>query len=253
MSEAIDVVLPVHNEAESIGGTLREFYQIVAVENLIPIRFVVCEDGSRDKTVEVLKKLAGSLPIHLISDDVRKGYSRAVVDGFRVATSGLVGFIDSDGQCDPRDFSSFVAAQQGGEYDLIFGYRNPRHDHWIRMLMSNSFGAVYRCFFSIPLRDPSCPFLLIRQEALQLALRGNPGVLEQGFWWEFVARCMAARLRIKELPVAHRARTAGRTQVYRPSKVPGIAYKHLCGLLKLKMELRGLIGNTARRFQKCEH
>ena len=238
--EPIDVVLPVHNEAESIGGTLREFYQVAAVEGKIPIRFVVCEDGSRDNTVEVLEGLAASLPIHLISGAARKGYSRAVLDGFRAATAGLVGFIDSDGQCDPRDFAAFVAAQETGEYDLVFGYRNPRRDHWIRKLMSHSFGLVYRCFFSIPVRDPSCPFLLIRQEALQRVLRGNPGLLKQGFWWEFIARCAAAGLRTRQLPVAHRARSAGTTQVYKPSKVPRIAYEHILGLFKLKRELRAL-------------
>jgi glycosyltransferase involved in cell wall biosynthesis len=239
-AEPIDVVLPVHNEAESIGATLNEFYQVVAVEGKIPIRFVVCEDGSRDNTVEVLKNLSATLPLLLITDSVRKGYSKAVVDGFRATTSSLVGFIDSDGQCDPGDFAAFVAEQQTGKYDLVFGYRNPRNDHWIRVLMSNSFGLVYRCFFSIPVRDPSCPFLLIRQDSLQLALRGNPGILKQGFWWEFVARCVTARLRIKELPVAHRARSAGITQVYRPTKVPRIAYEHILGLSKLKRELREL-------------
>ena len=240
MREPIDVVLPVHNEADSIGVTLTEFHRVVAVEGGMPIRFVICEDGSRDNTVEVLKNLAGTLPIHLISDPERKGYSRAVLDGFRAATGSLVGFIDSDGQCDPRNFAAFVAAQDTGEYDLVFGYRNPRHDHWIRILMSNSFGAVYRMFFSIPIRDPSCPFLLIHQEALRRVLRGNPGILKQGFWWEFIARCVAAKLRIKELPVAHRPRAAGETQVYKPAKVPRIAYEHIIGLSKLKKELRQL-------------
>ena len=73
----------------------------------IPIRFVICEDGSRDNTVEVIKGLSQSLPIHLISDSERKGYSRAVLDGFRATTAEFVGFIDSDGQCDPRDFAAF--------------------------------------------------------------------------------------------------------------------------------------------------
>lgn len=240
MSDPIDVVLPVHNEAESIGATLKEFYQVVAVEGKTPIRFVVCEDGSRDNTVEVLKKLSESLPILLISEPIRKGYSRAVLDGFRSTTSDLVGFIDSDGQCDPRDFAKFTRAQSTGACDLAFGYRNPRHDHWVRLCMSRSFGFVYRCFFSIPVRDPSCPFLLIRQEALKRVLRGNPGILKQGFWWEFMARCVAAKLRINELPVAHRTRSAGVTQVYRPIKVPRIAYEHLIGLAKLKRELREL-------------
>lgn len=240
MHASIDIVLPVHNEAESIGSTLQEFHRVVSLENGINIRFIVCEDGSRDNTVEVLQELGQALPILLLTDKMRKGYSRAVIDGFKASTSELVGFIDSDGQCDPADFPAFVEQHKKEDYDLVFGYRNPRRDHRMRILMSNLFGFVYRSIFSIPLRDPSCPFLLVRQNALREILRGNLGILKQGFWWEFVARCVAAGLRIKEIPVTHRARSAGQTQVYLPTKVPRIAFEHLLGLLKLKRELNTL-------------
>ena len=240
MDVPIDIVLPVHNEAESIGATLQEFHRVVSLEGAIPIRFIVCEDGSRDNTVEVLQQLSQELPILLLTEKGRKGYSRAVIDGFQASTSELVGFIDSDGQCDPADFRAFVEAHKQGDYELVFGYRNPRHDHPVRIVMSNLFGLVYRSIFSIPLRDPSCPFLLVRQNALREIMRGNLGILKQGFWWEFIARCVSAGFRIKEIPVKHRARAAGETQVYLPAKVPGIAYEHLKGLFKLKRELTSL-------------
>src|SRR5688500_10081986 len=94
----IDVVLPAHNEGASISATLRAFHRTVAVDSGIPIRFVVCEDGSSDDTVAVLKALAAELPLKLISDPVRKGYSRAVIDGLRATDSDWVACIDSDGQ-----------------------------------------------------------------------------------------------------------------------------------------------------------
>lgn len=237
MQSRIDIVLPVHNEAESIGPTLEEFYRVVRDEHKIDIRFIVCEDGSRDNTVAVLQKLSERLPILLLTDTKRKGYSRAVIDGFKASESELVGFIDSDGQCDPADFPAFVAEHEKEPVDLVFGYRNPRQDHWVRIVMSKLFGLVYRSMFSIPMRDPSCPYLLVRRQALQEILRGDLGILKQGFWWEFVARSVAAGLRIEEIPVAHRVRAAGETQVYRPSKVPRIAIEHLRGLTKLRREL----------------
>lgn len=85
--DTIDVVLPAHNEGASIGSTLRDFYYKVALESKIPIRFVVCEDGSTDDTVLVLRQLAKEIPLKLISDPVRKGYSRAVIDGMRASES----------------------------------------------------------------------------------------------------------------------------------------------------------------------
>jgi dolichol-phosphate mannosyltransferase len=207
-------------------------------EGAQPIRFVVCEDGSTDNTVQVLEDLARQLPLLLISDTERKGYSRAVIDGFRKSTSNWVAFIDSDGQCDPADFASLLSLREKG--DLIVGWRNPRSDHWIRLAMSGAFRLVYRTLFSVPARDPSCPYLLIRKSALEQILSGKIGILRQGFWWEFLARAAAHRIRIVQTPVKHRVRTSGVTQVYRASKVPRIAFEHLLGLCHLKRELNGL-------------
>lgn len=239
----IDVVLPVHNEGASIAATLREFHSKVSEQDGIPIRFVICEDGSSDDTVPVLTALASELPIKLISDPVRKGYSRAVIDGLLATEADWLVCIDSDGQCDPADLSRLLAARPGR--DMIIGYRNPRSDSAMRIAMSWAFGSVYRLFFDVRLRDPSCPYVLINRSGLNRILSGNVGILKQGFWWEFVARATAAGLRIAELPVGHRVRSAGVTQVYRLSKIPRIAFEHLVGLRKLKAELR-----AAGRFPK---
>jgi glycosyltransferase involved in cell wall biosynthesis len=233
--ETIDVVLPVHNEGASIEATLRDFYRKVTIESKVPIRFIVCEDGSTDNTVPILQKLAREIPLKLISDPVRKGYSRAVIDGMRASESKWVGFIDSDGQCDPGDFGKLVALRDAA--DLVIGWRNPRSDLLVRKLMSSAFGLVYRIFFDVQVRDPSCPYLLVDRAALSKIFAGNVGILKQGFWWEFAARASALRLRIVQTPVRHLRRKHGVTQVFRPTKIPRIATEHLLGLWKLKREL----------------
>jgi glycosyltransferase involved in cell wall biosynthesis len=237
-AEPIEVVLPAHNEGGGIGLTLREFYQVVNVEAGLPIRFLVCEDGSTDNTCDVVREVGRDIPVRLLSFAERKGYSKAVVDGFRATVAGLVGFIDSDGQCDPKDFKSLVDAV--GDYDIVIGYRNPRMDSRFRKLISGAFGIVYRALFPVRLKDPSCPYLVVRREALMRILRGNPGILRQGFWWEFNARAQAAGLRVRQVPVTHRVRTAGTTQVYTLSKIPAIAAEHLRGLFALRSEIRQL-------------
>ncbi|HZU78829.1 MAG TPA: glycosyltransferase family 2 protein [Acidimicrobiales bacterium] len=238
--QVIDIVLPAHNEGDGIETTLREFYEVVTLQGRIPIRFVVCEDGSTDDTVEVLTDLADDIPLVLLSSPERKGYSRAVLDGFAATTSDVVAFIDSDGQCDPADFATLV--RELGGADMVIGYRNPRNDAAYRKLMSFGFKTLYRRLFPVRLKDPSCPYLVLRRGALQAILRGSPGLLRQGFWWEFNARAAAAGVATKELPVRHRARLDGETKVYRPTRIPGIAYDHIRALFALRAELRQLSG-----------
>ncbi len=240
--EPIEVVLPAHNEGGGIGITLREFHQVVSVDAGIPVKFLVCEDGSTDDTCDIVRQVARELPVELLSFSDRKGYSKAVVDGFRATDANLVGFIDSDGQCDPKDFRALVEAIQTCDY--VVGYRNPRADSRFRLVISGAFGAVYRRIFPVRIKDPSCPYLLIRRPALMKVLEGNPGILRQGFWWEFNARAQAAGLNIRQIPVTHRVRVAGTTQVYKLSKIPRIAAEHLRGLIELRRELQRLHSQT---------
>lgn len=233
-SEPIEVVLPVHNEAASIETTLREFHAH-ATQAGLTVSFRACEDGSSDGTQDILHRLEGELPLVADCASERRGYSKAVVDGLRSASAPVIGFIDSDGQCDPADLPKLVAALPG--HDIVFGYRHPRVDPVVRKVMSGAFGTVFRLFFPVKRKDPSCPYLLVRRECVPRALAGNPGILRQGFWWEFSARAQAAGLKAVEVPVHHRARASGTTQVYKPAKVPRIAAEHLAGLVSLRKDI----------------
>ena len=231
----IDVVMPAHNEGATIAATLREFHRQVAVADGIPIRFIICEDGSSDDTLQVLEGLRGELPIHLVHGEERKSYSRAVIDGLRAAGSEVVGALDADGQCDPRDFRALLEALEGR--DLAIGFRSPRSDSGLRRAMSSAFRALYRLLFRIDARDPSCPYVLIRRDLLNRVLAGRIGILKQGFWWEFLARAVAEGARLAEVPVRHRPRAAGRSRVYGLTELPAIACSHVLGLFRLKNEL----------------
>jgi glycosyltransferase involved in cell wall biosynthesis len=229
---SVTVVTPVHNEGMSIASTLREFF-IKFQGSLLNIKFVVSEDGSTDNSVDEIKKVKKEFNITLISDESRKGYSKAVVDGLRLVDEGLVSFIDSDGQCDPEDLNHLLDNYDGES--IVVGYRNPRIDSPIRKLMSSLFKAVYFTIFKIRLKDPSCPYFLTSKKNVDLILNTPEiGLLKQGFWWEFYARAYSLGINFIEVPINHRSRAFGQTVVYRFTKVPRIAYEHILALFELK-------------------
>jgi len=191
----------------------------------------------------MIQRVAEKHPVLLLSAPFRKGYSRAVIDGLKASSSSLISFIDSDGQYDPGDFKALHQELMASDCDLVVGYRNPRRDHWSRLLMSAAFNQVYKSYFRVDLKDPSCPFLIIKRDALMRILDGNIGILKQGFWWEFYARARAKNLHIREVPITHRRRMSGGTVVYRPAQVPGIAWAHLLGLAELSRELKKMERN----------
>jgi dolichol-phosphate mannosyltransferase len=230
---ALQVVLPVHNEAESIGPVVAEIAGELAPR--VSLEFIVCEDGSTDGTQKVLESLQERFAMNLILSAERKGYSRAVIDGFKAVRAPYALCLDSDGQCDPKDFWRFW--EQRAHFDVIIGRRVKRADPWGRILLSRGFKLLYWLLFRVPVHDPSCPYVLVSKRVLD-RLTTELGVLQQGFWWEFMACIHRRGFRIAELPVTHRPRLGGTTRVYKLRKLPGIGFWHVLGLFQIWWKTR---------------
>jgi glycosyltransferase involved in cell wall biosynthesis len=229
----IEVLLPVHNEGESIEATIRGIFG--ELSKVVNPGFIVCEDGSRDNTKEVLRQLAVEFPMRLNLSDSRKGYSKAMREGMNLLEAEYLLCLDSDGQCDPRDFANFWVAR--GTADIVIGWRVHRADTLLRRGFSGIFYLLYQAVFHTPVHDPSCPYVLFPKTVAQ-RLAGELGDMKEGFWWEFVARAHRRGFTIRELPVNHQLRATGVTQVYKWSKMPGIFFRHVAALLKIWRDTR---------------
>lgn len=228
MSPTLQVLLPVYNEEESIGRVIHEIWE--ELSKRIPLEFIVSEDGSTDRTKEILSRLKESLPMKLLMQKGRQGYTHAVVEGMKVADAPHLLFLDSDGQCDPRDFWRFWDARDN--YDVLIGERIERRDPFARRILSRGFYFVYQSIFRVPVHDPSCPFVLTHNRVVRVLLP-ELGEMKEGFWWEFVARAHRRGFSIGEMSIHHRSRFAGRSEIYTLSRAPGIGYRHLTALLKI--------------------
>lgn len=229
----VEILLPVHNEGGSIEAVMREIHREISPQ--VRMQFIVCEDGSVDNTKEVLTALDRELPMRLLIASERKGYSRAVRDGMQVMTAPYLLCLDSDGQCDPADFWAFWKRRT--ERDMVLGWRVSRADLAWRKIFSRGFYHLYQAFYSVPVHDPSCPYMLTSKAVVD-RIAPEMGEMKQGFWWEFVARVHRRGYSILELPVRHRERLAGETQVYKLRKLPGIGWLHFVALFKIWHQTR---------------
>lgn len=116
----VSLLLPVHNEAETIEKTITEFYAEIGTK--IPLEIIVAEDGSTDGTKDILRRLNKRIPMKLVLGEQRKGYMRGVKDGLRQVTTDYVFFVDSDGQHKASDFWKLYRMK--GDYDLIVGKKS---------------------------------------------------------------------------------------------------------------------------------
>jgi dolichol-phosphate mannosyltransferase len=236
MTPSITLVLPAHNEGEGIYTTLLEIDS--SITEPLELTIFVSEDGSQDNTREEVIRASNetkNCKVQLSEKSDRLGYSKGVLRGIQECKTEYIGFMDADGQCDPKDIATLLAEVKNGL--VICGYRNPRSDSKLRLFYSNCFRLAYRLFGGPKLEDPSSPFILCKKSDITFLEKTNPK-LSYGFWWEFQIRINAAGLKVKQLPVNHRNRITGQTQVYKVNKLPKIVVSHLNGLYRLKCELK---------------
>jgi dolichol-phosphate mannosyltransferase len=228
--DSLSIILPVFNEYKTIESVLKEWKKTLS-ENKIRFTFIICEDGSTDGTKLLLKKIQKKYKLILNQKNFRRGYGGAVIDGIKTTKSTYILSIDSDGQCDPKDFMKFWRIRNTA--NIIIGWRKKRADAVQRKVFSFLFKTVFTLLFSAAIHDPSAPFVLYKKKIV-ISYIDYLKFLKEGFWWGFIGMAMKKKLTIIELPMHHRKRMNGETVVYKINKVPLIAVRNLIGLFRLK-------------------
>ena len=232
-AQGIRILMPAYNEADSIESVLREFHKSVADPLRSPI--LVCEDGSTDRTKEVLSRLALELPVEVISDKLRLGYAGGVKRGLLLAGGQAVFFSDSDGQYDPEDFWKLVDGFS--DVDMVVGRKVKRREPFYRGVLAWGFHTLARVLFGVPFHDMDCGFRIIRRSYVHGVIDATVS-LPYSFWAEFTILGFLRGFRIKEVPISHRSRLAGGSTIYEPKRLPRILLVQFLGLLRLRRRLR---------------
>ena len=228
----LQILMPVHNEGKNIKNHISKINKIL--KKKINFSFLICEDGSTDNTVEIIKDIKKKFKIHLISKKNKQGYSKAVMSGIKTAKADYLLIMDSDGQCDPKQIFKFWNAKS--KADLIVGFRIKRKDFLYRKFFSDFARFVYYSFFKVRLKDPSFAFSLMRKDVYK-SLRNFKPSMPEGFFWELNARAIYKGYKILEIGINHKKRKYGNTQIFHFWKLPSIALINFIGLLKVKFDL----------------
>jgi len=231
----IAVLMPIHNEAETIEESVTEFYDVISPK--MPLELVLSEDGSTDNTEKVIEELSGKIPLKAVLSTSRKGYAGGIKDGLKLVRADYVLITDSDGQHDPKDFWKLWNLR--AKYDVVSGWRIERADAFHRKVMSKLFQLGIKNTFSLPnLMDTTAPFKLMKTE-MASKIAGKCKYMSESFWNEFSVRAHFGGYTIGETPVIHRYRAdKSATRVYKPSKIPKIVLDQLRAMNKLKLELK---------------
>jgi len=201
----VSIVVPLYNEEES----LRELtYQIVGVVKEMgnPYEIIFIDDGSSDRSFEVLKELhKENSRVKVIQFRRNFGKSAALSVGFKEASGEFIISMDADLQDDPKEIPDLIAAL-GDHYDLVSGWKKKRFDPLSKTLPSRFFNFVTGKMTGIPIHDFNCGLKAYRNVVVKsLSVHGE--------LHRFIpVLALWAGYRVTERVVQHHPRKFGKTK-----------------------------------------
>jgi len=163
----LSIVVPLFNEEESLPLLVEKL--LLALRPLgRSFELVLVDDGSSDRTSEVLRQQAAGAP-ELVAVLLRRNYGQtaAMAAGFDASRGRLIVTLDGDLQNDPADIPMLLERLEQG-YDLVSGWRHQRQDHAVsRLLPSKIANALIARVTGVRLHDYGCSLKAYRRELVE--------------------------------------------------------------------------------------
>ncbi len=218
---SLSVFFPAYNEEANVENMVR-IAQKVLPELSEKWEIIPVNDGSKDKTGEIIDRLAKEdpnvRPVHHVKN---QGYGGAVISGYNASKYDYVFFTDGDLQFDLREITLLIEKLDEG--DLILGYRKNRRDPAMRKLNAFMWGSLVKFLFGFQVRDVDCAFKLMKRKVIDKVQLSAGGAMVST---ELLARSNKAGFRFVEVGVTHYPRVAG-TQTGANLKVILRAFREL--------------------------
>ena len=199
----LSVVIPVYNEQGTIATIIERVREVD-----LPMEIIVVDDGSTDRTRQILESLRPAID-RLILLDRNQGKGAAVKAGFAAATGDLVVIQDADLEYDPQDFRELMGPIRTAEADLVFGSRmtgaKPQRAYYFWHYVGNwLITSITRVLYNTTLHDIyTCYKMVKRKHLVGLELTSD------GFEFdaELVAKLLKRNLVVFEVPIAYYGRS----------------------------------------------
>ena len=199
----LSLVAPAYEEEENLERLYERVREVFGER--MRWELVLVDDGSRDRSPEVIRKLAAADARVVGAMFGRNcGQTAATAAGIQLARGKVIATIDADLQNDPGDLPAMLALLPG--HDAVVGYRVKRHDNFVRRASSRIANGIRNWISGDRIRDTGCSLKVFQAEAIQAIPL-----------FEGMHRFLPTLLRyhgysVIEHPVGHGPRVAGRSK-----------------------------------------
>ncbi|HLA08103.1 MAG TPA: glycosyltransferase family 2 protein [Anaerolineales bacterium] len=198
----LSVVIPVYNEENNIREILKRVQAAKLAKEIL-----VVDDGSKDGTRTILKKLDGKGKVRVIYHERNQGKGAAVISGLKAAKGEILLIQDADLEYDPRDYPALLKPIEEGLADVVYGSRFLGGPHRVTMfwhLVANQLLTLMtNILYNTILTDMETGYKVFRRKVIEnMKLRAKRFDFEP----EFTAKVLKQKYRIFEVPISFNPR-----------------------------------------------
>ena len=239
MDPIVSIVAPVYNEEALIGAFYTRVQQVMMALGE-PWELVLVNDGSTDRTPDLLDSLFEADPEHVVVIHFARnfGHQLAITAGMDHARGQAVVTIDSDLQDPPEVIPELVARWREG-YEVVYAVRTQREgETWFKLFTADLFYKLIQRLTSVEIPMEAGDFRLLDHKAV--------AYLHQMREHHRFVRAMTSWVGFRQTGVPYRrhARQAGRTK-YTLSKMVRLALDAITGYSFLPLKLATWAGVLA--------
>jgi len=198
----LSVIIPVYNEVESIETILKRVQGAKLAHEIL-----VVDDGSKDGTRAILKKLDGKKGVRVILHEKNQGKGAAVRTGMSAAKGDVLLIQDADLEYDPRDYPELLKPIQEGLADVVYGSRFLGGSHRVtmfwHMVANRMLTFMTNILYNTILTDMETGYKVFKRQVIEgVTFRANSFDFEP----EFTAKILKRNFRIFEVPITFNPR-----------------------------------------------
>lgn len=204
--DSLSVFFPAYNEAANIRKTVTRAVEVLP-KTAKKWEVIVVDDGSTDKTGQIVKSLAKKEKrIRLVTHQPNRGYGEALKSGFEAASYDWIAMTDADGQFDFSQIDKLIAKTD--RFQVVVGFRLNRRDPWHRRFFGWGWTVLAGLFLGLKVSDVDCGFKLVKKEVIEKipTLESTRGGMISP---ELLAKAKKAGFSIAEVGVDHYPRQEG--------------------------------------------
>jgi dolichol-phosphate mannosyltransferase len=204
MNPELSIVIPLRNEAPNVVPLATRVLAALHLESRA-LELLLVDDGSTDDTwARILEARRADNRVRGLRHARGLGQSAALWTGFKASRGTVIATLDGDLQNDPADLPAMLTALE--ECDMVCGVRAKRRDTVVRRISSAVARFARRAALGVDFRDSGCNLRVFKRAVLE-ALPPFDGL------HRFIPiLAHGAGARVREVPVTHHPRTAGRTK-----------------------------------------